>query len=69
MLGAFFDTTYRDWWISYIENPEYTEPERSHWLVRKSASQAFAQGRVQLERRSSLVEVHRIGSYCSLAAS
>ncbi len=58
MLGAFFGPPYRDWWLSYASNPEQVPQYRSHWLVRKSATRAFAGGFVQLIRRQpSMIEV------------
>ena len=58
MLGAFFTHSYRDWWLAYAQRPEDMSPYRNHWLVRKSAAQAFAQGIVKLDRlQPSMVEV------------
>jgi hypothetical protein len=58
MLDAFFGTPYLDWWLSYAENPNHMSPCRNHWLVRKSAADAFAQGLVRLDRlQPSMVEV------------
>ncbi|KAI0386975.1 hypothetical protein F5Y04DRAFT_74505 [Hypomontagnella monticulosa] len=57
MLGAFFGSPYRDWWLSYIRDPENMTPCRNHWLIRKSAAKAFASGLVRLDRLSpSMVE-------------
>ncbi|KAH8597551.1 hypothetical protein B0O99DRAFT_617672 [Bisporella sp. PMI_857] len=57
MLGAFFTHSYRDWWLAYAQRPEDMSPYRNHWLVRKSAAQAFAQGIVKLDRlQPSMVE-------------
>ncbi|KAL2136861.1 hypothetical protein VTI74DRAFT_587 [Chaetomium olivicolor] len=50
VLGAFFGPPYRDWWLSYVNQPEFTSPYANHWLVRRSTSQALARGLVQLER-------------------
>ncbi|KAI0843961.1 kinase-like domain-containing protein [Daldinia vernicosa] len=50
MLGAFFGPPYRDWWLSYVRNPEGMPPYYNHWLVRKSAAKAFASGFVKLDR-------------------
>ncbi|TVY35184.1 hypothetical protein LOCC1_G008040 [Lachnellula occidentalis] len=44
MLGAFFTPSYRDWWLAYAQMPEDMSPYHNHWLVRKSAAHAFAQG-------------------------
>jgi hypothetical protein len=58
MLGAFFTPPYRDWWLSYASDPERMPECYSHWLVRKSAARAFAQGFVKLDRRQpSMIEV------------
>jgi hypothetical protein len=58
MLGAFFTPSYRDWWLAYTQRPEDMNPYRNHWLVRKSAAKAFAQGFVKLDRlQPSMVEV------------
>ncbi|OTB15055.1 hypothetical protein K445DRAFT_318431 [Daldinia sp. EC12] len=50
MLGAFFGPPYRDWWLSYIRDPEYISPYCNHWLIRKSVARAFALGVVRLNR-------------------
>ena len=50
MLGAFLSPSYRDWWLSYIKEPEFMPPLLNHWLVRKSAAKAFGQGLVKLDR-------------------
>jgi cellulase/cellobiase CelA1 len=58
MLGAFFTPQYRDWWLSQVEDPELLPHCLSHWLVRKSAAEAFARGIVVLNRRlPSMIEV------------
>ncbi|KAI1775337.1 hypothetical protein F4818DRAFT_46963 [Hypoxylon cercidicola] len=47
----------RDWWLSYVRNHERMMAYFNHWLVRKSAAQAFASGLVRLDRRkSSMIE-------------
>ncbi|KAK3294461.1 kinase-like domain-containing protein [Chaetomium fimeti] len=51
MLGAFFTPPYRDWWLAQVEDPERLPHCVGHWLVRKSAAQAFARGIVVLNRR------------------
>ncbi|KAL2190560.1 hypothetical protein L209DRAFT_724385 [Thermothelomyces heterothallicus CBS 203.75] len=57
MLGVFFSPPYRDWWLSYARAPERMLHYYSHWLVQKSAAQAFAQGLVKLERQQpSMIE-------------
>ncbi|KAI2627299.1 hypothetical protein GGS26DRAFT_561306 [Hypomontagnella submonticulosa] len=57
MLGAFFGPPYRDWWISYVRNPGMMMPYCNHWLVRKSAAEAFASGLVRLDRlQPSMIE-------------
>ncbi|KAI1662751.1 hypothetical protein F4813DRAFT_394895 [Daldinia decipiens] len=57
MLGAFFGLSYRDWWLSYIRNPEGKSPCYNHWLVRRSTAKAFASGIVRLNRlHPSMVE-------------
>ncbi|KAK3682890.1 kinase-like domain-containing protein [Podospora appendiculata] len=50
MLGAFFGPPYRDWWFLNIKRPEES-PLYNHWLVRKSAASALAQGLVRLDRQ------------------
>lgn len=58
MLGAFFTPAYRDWWFGYIRDPDQMETLNSHWLVRKSAADAFALGTVKLTRlQRSMIEV------------
>lgn len=58
MLGAFFTPSYRDWWLDYAQNPRFTSPYGGHWLVRKSAAGAFAQGLIKLDRlQPSMIEV------------
>ena len=58
MLGAFFGPPYRDWWLSYAKDPKRVLPYSNHWLVRRSAAQAVAQGLVKLDRQQpSMVEV------------
>ena len=58
MLGAFFGAPYRDWWLSHASDPEQMPRYRSHWLVRKSAARAFAQGFVKLDRQQpSMIEM------------
>lgn len=60
MLGAFFGPQYRDWWFDYVKDPEYITPYANHWLVRRSASAAFAGGFVHLQRlNSSMIEVSK----------
>ncbi|KAI2776590.1 hypothetical protein F4815DRAFT_483981 [Daldinia loculata] len=57
MLGAFFGPSYRDWWLSYVINPEGKSPCYNHWLVRKSTAKIFASGLVRLNRlHPSMVE-------------
>ncbi|KAH9897349.1 hypothetical protein F4778DRAFT_743228 [Xylariomycetidae sp. FL2044] len=51
MLGAFFGRPYRDWWLSYVKDPESLSPYHNHWLVRKSTALALARGSVRLDRR------------------
>ncbi|KAL2020647.1 hypothetical protein VTK56DRAFT_8137 [Thermocarpiscus australiensis] len=50
MLGAFFGPPYRDWWLSYAQNPEFASPYSNHWLIRRSAHRAWSRGLVCLER-------------------
>lgn len=50
MLGAFFGPPYRDWWLSYSQNPQFTMSYYNHWLVKKSAVSAFSRGVVKLNR-------------------
>ncbi|KAI0424604.1 hypothetical protein F5Y09DRAFT_134498 [Xylaria sp. FL1042] len=57
LLGAFFGPPYREWWLNYAKNPGHTTPYRNHWLVRRSAAAAFADGFVYLDRlRPSMIE-------------
>ncbi|KAK0704498.1 hypothetical protein B0H67DRAFT_648928 [Lasiosphaeris hirsuta] len=57
MLGAFFGPPYRDWWLSYVKDPNYTLPSSNLWLVRRSAAVTFAHGLVKLDRRQpSMIE-------------
>ncbi|KAK4446309.1 kinase-like domain-containing protein [Podospora aff. communis PSN243] len=57
MLGAFFGPPYLDWWLSYASNPDLMSPYHNHWLVRRSAAEAFARGLVRLDRRQpSMIE-------------
>jgi len=57
LLRAFLSPPYRDWWLSYANEPERVPQHCSHWLVRKSAARAFASGFVKLERRQPSIEV------------
>jgi hypothetical protein len=58
MLGAFFGPPYRDWWLSYASHPEGSQYHHIHWLVQKSAANAFMEGFVKLERRQpSMIQV------------
>ncbi|KAH7171418.1 hypothetical protein EDB81DRAFT_638357 [Dactylonectria macrodidyma] len=50
MLRAFFGLPYRDWWLAYAERPERMNPHYSHWLVRRSANDAFRRGLLTLNR-------------------
>lgn len=59
MLTAFFGPGYRDWWLSYAQDPSaYTcHHFNNHWLVTKSAAQAFSRGLVKLNRiQPSMIE-------------
>ncbi|KUJ15474.1 kinase-like protein [Mollisia scopiformis] len=57
MLGAFLTPSYRDWWLAYVERPEDMNSYHNHWLVRRSAAHAFAQGVVTLDRfQPSMIE-------------
>lgn len=58
MLGAFFSPPYRDWWLSYAQQPDRMSPYHSHWLVKKSAAKAFERGLLILSRLlPSMIEV------------
>jgi hypothetical protein len=58
MLHVFFDPPYRDFWLSYAKNPKRMDSRHNHWLVRRSAAKAFAEGRLRLNRLvPSMVEV------------
>lgn len=60
MLGAFFSPSYRDWWLAYIGDPSDYRIScyHNHWLVRKSAVKALADGTIRLQRLyPSLVQV------------
>ncbi|KAM5386754.1 hypothetical protein ACJZ2D_000047 [Fusarium nematophilum] len=57
ILHAFFGTPYRNWWLAYTQRPDRINPYHSHWLVRKSAAEAFRRGLLQLNRREpSMIE-------------
>ncbi|KAI5854495.1 hypothetical protein GGS23DRAFT_590615 [Durotheca rogersii] len=57
MLGAFFTPPYRDWWLSHTRNPGDMSPYYTHWLVRKSAADAFSRGLLRLNRiQPSMIE-------------
>ncbi|KAJ2969309.1 hypothetical protein NUW58_g10019 [Xylaria curta] len=60
MLGAFFGPQYRDWWFDYVRDPEYITPYANHWLVRRSASTAFSDGFVHLQRLNSSMVEYRV---------
>lgn len=65
MLGAFFSPPYRDWWLAYIRDPTSFRVSgyHSHWLVRKSAADAFANGTIRLQRlHPSVIRVSSAGS-------
>ncbi|KAJ8128891.1 hypothetical protein O1611_g4739 [Lasiodiplodia mahajangana] len=57
MLGAFLGVQNRDWWLEYVKNPRFVTPYGNHWLIKRSAAVAFANGFVYLERQhSSMIE-------------
>ncbi|KAH8697254.1 hypothetical protein BGW36DRAFT_378322 [Talaromyces proteolyticus] len=57
MLGAFFGPQYRDWWLSYVRNPNLMPPHYNHWLVRQSTAKALTLGLIKLDRlQPSIVE-------------
>ncbi|KAI0161246.1 hypothetical protein GGR57DRAFT_351955 [Xylariaceae sp. FL1272] len=60
VLGAFFGPPYRDWWLSYIEDPRFTPLHENHWLVRKSAAKEFAEGHICLERQQPSMTEYRV---------
>jgi len=43
-------SSYRDWGLAYAQIPGHISPYHNHWLVRRSAAIAFAQGVVKLDR-------------------
>jgi hypothetical protein len=67
MLYAFFGRTYGKWWLrqgGWAMGSEVAshlggiQPRNSHWLVRKSAAEAFNRGIVKLDSiKESEVEV------------
>lgn len=50
MLRAFFGPPYLDWWIAYTERLMRVDPIDGHWLVRRSAAEAYRIGVVKLYR-------------------
>lgn len=61
MLTAFFGPGYRDWWLSYAQDPSayVCHDFNSYWLVTKSAALAFSRGLVKLDRRQpSMIQYH-----------
>lgn len=61
MLTAFFGPGYRDWWLSYAQDPSayVCHDFNNHWLVTKSAALAFSRGLVKLNRRQpSMIQYH-----------
>ncbi|KAI0194241.1 hypothetical protein F4808DRAFT_441454 [Astrocystis sublimbata] len=56
MMGAFLGPPYRDWWFDFLKDPDYMTPYANHWLVRRSASVAYANGFVKLQRLDSMIE-------------
>lgn len=58
MLTAFLTHAYFQWWLANAQDPGRINPYHNHWLVSKSAAQAFSDGAVKLERlQPSMVEV------------
>lgn len=57
MLSAFFGLPYRDWWLSYSQDPQFMSPYHTHWLIAKSAAYTFSRGVIKLDRlQPSMVE-------------
>lgn len=67
MLRAFFGPPYLDWWIAYTERLTRVDPIDGHWLVRRSAAEAYRNGVVKLYRlHPSMIEVSHIVSLAFL---
>ncbi|KAK4198974.1 hypothetical protein QBC40DRAFT_282865 [Triangularia verruculosa] len=60
LLGVFFSLSYRDWWLSNVAHPSAMNPLHNHWLVRRSAANAFANGYIRLQRFSSSLFEFRV---------
>ncbi|KAF5643559.1 kinase [Fusarium tjaetaba] len=61
MLRAFFSPPYLDWWLAYTERLKRVDPIDGHWLVRRSAAEAYSNGLVKLHRlKPSMIE-YRVG--------
>ncbi|KAJ8122901.1 hypothetical protein ONZ43_g1018 [Nemania bipapillata] len=69
MVGAFFGSAQRDWWLEYARNPRFVTPYGNHWLVRRSAARAFANGFVYLERLGSSMIEYRVSAHARLCNS
>ncbi|EJT79777.1 hypothetical protein GGTG_04860 [Gaeumannomyces tritici R3-111a-1] len=50
MLEAFFGAQLTSWFEWYLRGTHYMNPYHTHWLVRKSAADAFAQGFLALKK-------------------
>ncbi|KAF5577501.1 kinase [Fusarium pseudoanthophilum] len=61
MLRAFFSPPYLDWWLAYTERLKHVDPIDSHWLVRRSAAEAYRNGAVKLHRLQPSMIEYRVG--------
>ncbi|KAF5592908.1 kinase [Fusarium pseudocircinatum] len=61
MLRAFFSLPYLDWWLAYTERLKRVDPIDGHWLVRRSAAEAYRKGVVKLHRLQPSMIEYKIG--------
>ncbi|WKT50819.1 hypothetical protein QSH57_015789 [Fusarium oxysporum f. sp. vasinfectum] len=61
MLRAFFSPPYLNWWLAYTERLKRVDPIDGHWLVRRSAAEAYRNGLVKLHRLHPSMIEYRTG--------
>ncbi|EXA35777.1 hypothetical protein FOVG_12926 [Fusarium oxysporum f. sp. pisi HDV247] len=61
ILRAFFSPPYLNWWLAYTERLKRVDPIDGHWLVRRSAAEAYRNGLVKLHRLHPSMIEYRTG--------
>ncbi|EXL75821.1 hypothetical protein FOPG_09319 [Fusarium oxysporum f. sp. conglutinans race 2 54008] len=61
ILRAFFSPPYLNWWLAYTERLKQVDSIDGHWLVRRSAAEAYRNGLVKLHRLHPSMIEYRIG--------